>query len=167
MARALRGCAPQLAAGTAPRRNPALRRRRCARPSARDNRRMCDPRHTADGGSLLESKRWNRAFGGLHDVAVVLSVRACPGGRRAPSVVVGKADRADRGRPAAQGRRLCRGPPAAPRERAPQSIHSRARAAPARPIASMFVFFSLPVEMLGVAVAFIAVMAGMLAAAPE
>jgi hypothetical protein len=31
----------------------------------------------------------------------------------------------------------------------------------------MFVFFSLPVEMLCVAVAFIGVMAGMLAAAPE
>jgi hypothetical protein len=31
----------------------------------------------------------------------------------------------------------------------------------------MFVVFSLPVEMLGVAVAFIAVMAGMRAAAPE
>jgi hypothetical protein len=31
----------------------------------------------------------------------------------------------------------------------------------------MFVFSSLPVEMLCVAVAFIAVMAGMLAAAPE
>ena len=31
----------------------------------------------------------------------------------------------------------------------------------------MFVFFSLPVEMLCAAVVFIAVMAGMLAAAPE
>jgi len=31
----------------------------------------------------------------------------------------------------------------------------------------MFVFFSLPVDMLCTAVAFIAVMAGMLAAAPE
>lgn len=31
----------------------------------------------------------------------------------------------------------------------------------------MFVFFSLPIDMLCTAVAFIAVMAGMLAAAPE
>src|SRR5262245_56515723 len=131
---------------------------------------MCDPRHTADGGSRLEEMRVESRFGGIHDAAVAFSVLARFGGRGRPSVVVAKADRPDRDRAAAQCRRLRRGPPAAPCQRAPRSIHSRARAAPARPIArtqAMFVFFSLPVEMLGVAVVFIAVMAGMLAAAPE
>src|SRR5262245_61262822 len=131
---------------------------------------MCDPRHTADGGSRLQEKRLEPRFGGLHGAAVVVSRLARLDGKRTPSVVVGKADRPDRGRPAAQGRRVCRGLSALPSQRAERSIHCRARAPASGPIArtqAMLVFFSLPVDMLCAAVVFIAVMAGMLAAAPE
>src|SRR5262245_36240345 len=148
-------------------------RRRPAPPplaTVRDNRQMCDPRHTADGGSPLQEERLEPRVGGLHDAAVDLSVLARLGGKRTPSVMVGEADRADRGGPEAQSRCLRRGSSPAPFERASRSIHRRARAATARPIArtqAMSVFFSLPVEMLCAAVVFIGVMAGMLAAAPE